>query len=140
MIKEFAARWPEAKKKLETDFSQEHPESYEEILQRLIEALNPEGQEYGLPDPERIKQIDWGEYQGTLVFVVGALGYQPEEHWTVTVDYGSCSVCDTLQGLRGYEAGPPTSEQVAGYVTLALHMLQGLWKIPNRLLCEGDGE
>lgn len=138
MIKEFAAKWPEIKPKLEEAFRQSRPVDYKEILQKLLTGLNPGGETYGLPDPERIQEVDWGDYQGALVFVVGATGYQPGTHWVVQVDYGSCSHCDTLEGLRGYYSDPLTPEETAGYVTLALHMLQGLWKIPNRLLAEGE--
>lgn len=78
------------------------------------------------PDPARIYQIDDGGYEGTLVFVIGAGGYKPSRYWYVKVGYGSCSVCDTLQAIRGYEGDAPTKEQVDAYMTLALHIVQGL--------------
>ena len=73
-----------------------------------------------------ILSIDHGDYQGTLLFIIAASGYQPNKYWFVKVDYGSCSGCDTLEGIRCYSDGPPSDAQVADYMTLALHILQGI--------------
>lgn len=53
-------------------------------------------------DPERITEIDHGNYQGTLLYVIGAEGYQPDRFWYVKVGYGSCSGCDELEAVQGY--------------------------------------
>ena len=78
------------------------------------------------PDPERIHRIDDGNYQGTLVYVIGEKGYQPDKYWYVKVDYGSCSGCDTLEGIRDYTDDAPTDEQAKDYMTVALHIVQGM--------------
>ena len=49
------------------------------------------------------------------------------------VGYGSCSGCDTLEGIRHYNDDKPTEEQVRDYMTLALHIVQGMKRM-------GDGE
>jgi hypothetical protein len=88
-----------------------------------------QGDRYGEPDPTRIHQIDDGDYQGTLLFVIAASGYQPSDYWYVKVGYGSCSGCDTLQaidGYGGYSDEAPSKDQVDDYMTLALHIIQGL--------------
>lgn len=106
-----------------------HPESYDALVKRLMQVLGrvPEGEYgYGLPDAERITVIDYGEYQGTRVWVIGGRGYQPSEHWAIVVGYGSCSTCDTFEGIRDYNDDPPTDEQARQYWTLMLHMLQGM--------------
>lgn len=64
--------------------------------------------------------------QGALVYVIGATGYQPDKYWYVKVGYGSCSGCDTLEAIREYQDGKPTERQVNKYMTLALHIVQGL--------------
>lgn len=119
MIKEFIERWEINKNSLRTSFSTSHPESYENLVQRVISILED-------PDPERIHKIDDGDYQGTLVFVIGEKGYQPSAYWYVKVEYGSCSGCDTLESIRSYSDETPTEEQVNDYMTLALHIVQGL--------------
>jgi hypothetical protein len=72
--------------------------------------------------------IDHGNYQGTLIFIVGETGYQPSRYWYCGVYYGSCSGCDTFEAVRGYrdydQPAPP--REIEGYLTLALHMLQSI--------------
>ena len=83
--------------------------------------------------PERIHKIDDGDYQGTLLFVIAAKGYQPSKYWAVSVGYGSCSGCDTLEGIKsdGDYGESPNKQQIADYMTLALHIVQGLKQITN---------
>lgn len=114
--------------KQESLFTETHPEEYIEIVRAVIEAINPDG-EYELPDPKRIHQIDDGDYQGTLLFLIAAVGYQPSDYWYVKVYYGSCSGCDTLQSISGYSGEPPSTQQAKDYQTLALHIVQGLKKL-----------
>lgn len=93
--------------------------SYREIVQDVVRLLDSDA-DYGSPDPERVHMIDDGNYQGTLVFVVGADGYQPCDYWYTLVSYGSCSGCDTLEA----------AETVEEIMTLSLHVLQqGLKKM-----------
>jgi hypothetical protein len=124
MIQLFVDRWMAKQEEVRAKFAAKHPDDYKGIVRTVVEAIGADG--YDDPDPERIHQIDDGDYQGTLVFVIGANGYQPSNYWAVMVSYGSCSVCDTLQALRGYDDEAPTVEQVTGYMTLALHIVQGL--------------
>lgn len=127
MDKQFIEAYMAHKHKLEERFSKSHPANYEEIVRAVIEAIKDGiDSEYESPDPERIVEIDHGSYQGTLVYVIGFGGYQPYEYAYVRVYYGSCSGCDTLESIRGYDGEPPTREQVGGYMTLALHIAQGL--------------
>lgn len=123
MINQFVAAWDARKEEVRAVFAAKHPNSYVDIV-RAVVSIFSNGDEYGAPDPERITQIDHGEYQGTLLFVIGARGYQPSDFWFVKVYYGSCSGCDTLQAIQGYEDGPPSEDQVNQYMTLALHIVQ----------------
>ena len=125
MIKEFVTLWDKNKENLRTVFEKKHPDDYEDIVKGVISILN-DGDSYRKPDPNRIHRIDDGEYQGTLVFVIGATGYQPSEYWYVKVRYGSCSGCDTLESIKNYTDRTPTKDQVDSYMTLALHIVQGL--------------
>jgi hypothetical protein len=97
---------------------------YEEIVREVIKVLGDEDR-YGTPDPEHIHIINDGNYQGTLIFVIPEGGYQPDRYWYVKVGYGSCSGCDTLQAIQGWE-DPISEQEVDDTMMLALHIVQGL--------------
>jgi len=125
MIQKFVNRFMAAENVLREKFAAQHPDAYIDIMKAVVSVIGEEDA-YGEPDATRIHLIDDGDYQGTLLFVIAAVGYQPSDYWYVKVGYGSCSGCDTLEGIRDYEDGPPTKEQVDAYMTLALHIVQGL--------------
>lgn len=124
MIQPFIDRFIASEAKIRERLATKHPEGYIDIVRLVVEHIAEEGEYH--PDPQRIHQIDDGDYQGTLVFVIGAEGYQPHDYWYVRVSYGSCSGCDTLQGITDYSGESPTAEQVNDYWALALHVAQGL--------------
>lgn len=128
MIQKFIERFDAARETLRAGFAEAHPDNYADIVKRVIAVL-ADDDDYYAPDPERVHQIDDGDYQGTLVFVIGCKGYQPSTYWGVLVSYGSCSGCDTLEATRGYSDEKPTAEQVSDYMTMALHVVQGLREI-----------
>ena len=128
MIKSFISIWNQHKTEIEDQLKKVHPDDYIDLVKMLVVMLNKHTDKYlGQPDPERIHTIDDGDYQGTLVYVIAETGYQPDEYWYVKIDYGSCSVCDTLQGVRdSYLTDKPTDKEVGKYMTLCLHILQNL--------------
>lgn len=130
MIPAFVKAWDDNKDYIEAHLREEHPSSYEQLVKWVIEMINPLD-EYDLPDPKRITEIDQGDYQGTLVYVIGATGYQPHDYWYVRVWYGSCSGCDTLQAIGEYSHEKPTEKQINEYMTLALHIVQRLKKMDD---------
>jgi len=125
MIKEFVDAWFAHKDELEALFRKKHPDTYSDILRGVIDMMS-KGKGRHTPDPERITTIDHGSYSGTLVYVIAETGYEPNVYWYVRISYGSCSGCDTLENLRDYSDNKPTDEQVKGYMTLALHIVQQL--------------
>ena len=129
MIQEFVDRFMAKKPEMEAVFSEGHPEDYKAVVKAVVQTVAGDGYGYGHMDAERIHQIDDGDYQGTLVYVIAAEGYQPSDYWYVKVGYGSCSGCDTLEAIRFYEDGKPSEGQVKQYMTLALHVVQGLKKM-----------
>lgn len=131
MDKKIVAAWDANKAKVQAFFEAGHPESYKAVIAAVVQMLHDASDEYAKPDPERIHEIDDSHYQGTLVYVIGATGYQPSDYWYVKVSYGSCSGCDTLEGIRSHSDGKPTEEQVRDYMTLALHIVQGLKKMSD---------
>lgn len=126
MIEEFTKAWFANLHTMREKFTAKHPEDYKDVVRAVIEMLAAASDDYDKPDPERIHSIDDGDYQGTLVYVIAASGYQPSRYWYVRISYGSCSGCDTLQAISGYSSEPPNDEQVSEYMTLALHVVQGL--------------
>lgn len=123
MIQEFVDAFMAGQPQLRKRLAEKHPDTYLEIVKAVI-ALIP--QEHGNPNADQIHVIDDGAYQGTLLYVIPEIGYQPDDYWYVKVGYGSCSGCDTLEGIRSYTDDPPTEKQVNDYLTLALHVVQGL--------------
>ena len=126
MIEAFTKAWFANLHAMREKFTAKHPDDYKEVVRAVVQMLAAASNDYDKPDPERIHEIDDGDYQGTLVYVIGGSGYQPSRYWYVKVGYGSCSVCDTLQGICDYSSEPPNDTQVSEYMTLALHIVQGL--------------
>jgi hypothetical protein len=126
VIEGFVKAWDAHKGMLRDKFAEKHPWNYKDVVLAVVEMFSASSEEYDRPDPERIHEINDGDYQGTLVFVIGAQGYQPSRYWYVKVGYGSCSGCDTLESIRSYSDGKPTEEQINDYLTLSLHIVQGL--------------
>lgn len=102
----------------------EYGVDYEDIVRIVIDAIHEDD---GDPDPNAIHEIDDGDYQGTLLFVISEDLYQPYDYWYVRVEYGSCSVCDTLEGIL-YDSDD-REQQINDLFTLALHIFQGLNKL-----------
>ncbi len=126
MIEAFTKAWFANLHTMREKFTAKHPKDYKEVVRSVVEMLSDASNAYDSPDPERIHEIDDGDYQGTLVYVIGGSGYQPSRYWYVKVSYGSCSGCDTLEGIRNYRDESPDEGQVREYMTLALHIVQGL--------------
>ena len=127
MINEFVLAWYANLDRMRAFFSEKHPYKYRDIVTEVVKMLHDELEPNKAPDPERITEINHGEWQGTLLYVIGDTGYQPNTYWYVKVRYGSCSGCDTLKGIREYACGKkPTEEQVNQYMQLALNIIQEL--------------
>jgi hypothetical protein len=134
MIQEFVKRFDARRGEVQAAFQAKHPDNYGDVVKIVVNALRDNGRfdDSESPDPGRITEIDHGDYQGTLLYVVAAKGYQPDRYWYVKVAYGSCSSCDTLQGIRtGLFDDPPTDGEVEQYMALAVHVLQGLKKMAD---------
>lgn len=126
MIQVAIDRFIKAKPKMEAFFSAGHPENYKAIVRAVIDAITEDRYGSFAPDPDRIHEIDDGDYQGTLVYVIAEKRYQPSTYYYTKVYYGSCSGCDTLEAIRSYQNTPPSDEQVKDYMMLALHIVEGL--------------
>lgn len=129
MIKEFCLAWWKNKDKLE-EYLRTTPQSeygsYEDLVKLIFDVvINPEEKHFKY-DTENIRSIDDGNYQGTLIFILHRDIYQPDvsDYVFTSVYYGSCSGCDTLLSISGYEDDIPSEGQVEDYMTLCLHLLE----------------
>ena len=124
MIEKFVKKWEAKKETLRAKYSLAHPSNYKQIVTDVVGLFDDRRKYSDSPNSDAIHEIDDGQYQGTLVYVIPERTYQPDKYWYVRVSYGSCSGCDTLEGIRGYEEGAPSEEQIDQYMTLALHIVQ----------------
>lgn len=130
MIKEFCLAWEKNKDKLE-EYLRTTPQSeygsYKDLVRSIFNiVINTDERIYDQYDTENIVSIDDGDYQGTLIFILHRDTYYPDvsDYVFTSVDYGSCSGCDTLLSISGYEDDIPSDEQVEDYMTLCLHLLE----------------
>lgn len=124
MIQKFVDRFIEGKETLAEKWCTEAPNNYETMLADIITIIqSPEEYPWAdNPDSKRIHTIDDGDYQGTLLFVIGAEGNQPGTYWYTQVDYGSCSGCDALEGARGYG----DTSNINELMSIALNIVQSI--------------
>ena len=137
MIDLFVQQWEKnkdlLKKYFETTNVKEY-DSYEKLIKIVLDKIiNTDNDVYGETiNLNKIIKIDYGDYQGTLIFVFPADCYQPSPYDTyyTTVSYGSCSGCDTLMGIVDVwydDSDLPTKSQVDSLMTLSLHLIQNTY-------------
>jgi hypothetical protein len=138
MDKEILKYWDKNNHKIKEKlkhFDTENYLSYSDLLKMTIEMIiDDEDDNYGLPSYKRIGEVDNGDYQGTLIYIIGGHGYQPSntDHWVTYVYYGSCSGCDTLQAIQSdndYDSSKLKEQQIEDYWTLCLHMVQNMKRL-----------
>lgn len=102
--------------------------SYGQLVTRLVNLLhdNANWDDGPWPDPERITIIGDGDWAGARVYIIGQTGYQPRTYWALSVEYGSCSLCDTIQSIWDT---PDKDLRTKDYVQLMLHMIQNIKQI-----------
>lgn len=132
MIKSFIKSWEKNKDKLEEyikTHKQQEYDSYKFLVKLIFDlVINPDVNVCGdgIFDTDEIDVLDHGDYQGTFIFILHRNTYQPcvDEYVYTYVEYGSCSVCDTLQSIHRYDEDEPDENQVEDYMTLCLHLVQ----------------
>ena len=132
MIMDFIKAW-DSRKHLLQEYFESHEQSEYDEYSKLVALLfkvviNPDRNEKGESefDTDLMTVVNNGDYQGSLLFIIPTDTYQPApyEYVITTVNYGSCSECDTLLGIIGEGTGLPSREQVKEYMTVCLHLLQ----------------
>lgn len=138
MIKHYVQQWEENKDKLEVVFKNNPvPPNYAEIVKLLFTHVLKETDKnyFDGHDIKKMKEINDGEWQGTLIFIIPYKTYQPSvsEYIFTSVGYGSCSGCDTLQNIDyNYGEGIADERQVKDLMMLALHLVQNIKYLDGR--------
>ncbi len=109
--------WAENEKNLKARISkltndEVHSLTYRDLLAMALDEIYNkhfgELSSYDALNLDKITVIDDGEYQGTFIFMIPFNTYQPcaSEYLMTYIWYGSCSGCDTMQGIQslcGYD-------------------------------------
>lgn len=135
MINKIIKNWEDNKHLIREELKKSHPHDYLSLVKLVVSHVGEEiDDQYHSLDPNRIHCIDDGEYKGAILFIIGADYYQPHDYWYVMINYGSCSGCDTFEFIKSGDYGdygdnPPSDQQIDDYMTLALHIVQGIKKL-----------
>lgn len=111
--------------------------NYKDLVKLAFEKIFNEGTVCGrdpILDLKNITEIDNGDYQGTLLFLIPFQTYQPCEYdYLMTyIGYGSCECCDTLQRIQDYHPNKKlTEEQVEEFMALCKDILTNTIKPYN---------
>lgn len=132
MIDFFVKQWDKNKDSLREyikNNTMEKYDEYEKLVKLVLElVINKDNDVYGETiDIDKLKEIDYGDYQGCLIYVFPADTYQPmaSDTFYTTVDYGSCSGCDTLLSITGYcTEEKPNENQINHLMQLCLNLVQ----------------
>ena len=130
MLKIFRDAWASNEDKLREaikEIPDIHDISYCDLIKLLfLHVYNAKVKDYQAVNVERVTEIDDGDYQGTLIFLIPFDTYQPDasEYLMTYVGYGSCSGCDTLQHIQsnGFWGEKPTESQINDLLTLCRDM------------------
>ena len=156
MIKFAVSQWDKNKTRLESHIANNLKDyedcSYKKLVEDVVRyVFNDAEDRYDLDeyDYTKVTEIDNGDYQGTLLYLIPTDAYQPDEteYLMTHAGYGSCSGCDTLLSLQynienvfddsGY--GNYTAEEkdkmrdtaIGDLMTLCLHLVQNTIKPYN---------
>lgn len=146
MIKHCLNKWEKNKKRLRENIAHNKEiknYTYKDLLKLVISIILNDGEDEIVDvwnfklDIDNITEIDNGNYQGTLLYVVPFQDYNPAEsdYLMTFVSYGSCSGCDTLLHIQAdyenYGDELPTKQQVKDYMALAKDLITNFIKPYN---------
>lgn len=142
MLKILVKKWDRNKNKLESflrETSGLNNCCYKDLVKATFEHIFNDDTfmrfDRGKLEIESITEIDDGDYQGTLLFLIPFATYQPSEseYLMTYVGYGSCSGCDTLQAIQtDYHTDDKlTDSQVKDFMTLCKDILSNTIKPYN---------
>lgn len=145
MLKFCIEQWNKNKDKLRKDiednFAEYNNASYKDLVVKVVDIIfNDEDDYYDDKfDSENIAEIDNGDYQETLLYIIPQDTYQPSEseYLMTYVGYGSCSGCDTLQAIQMWSfddegvRGDEKEQFIKDMLGLCLNLVQNTIKPYN---------
>lgn len=126
MIKFAIQQWDKNKSELEKYYKSLETFNdleYKDIVANLVRFVYVD--DYYEYDSEEITEIDNGDYEGTVLWMIPRKTYQPdaEDYLLTYTGYGSCSGCDTLLSIQ--ESWTTNrEEQINDLMELSLHLVQ----------------
>jgi hypothetical protein len=139
MLKIIVSQWDKNKDELRSVLSKRtdlNSVDYIDLVKLSFEVIYNNGLEFSGArrlDLDRIHEIDDGDYQGTLLFLIPFKSYQPceNEYLMTYVGYGSCCVCDTLQAIQDWGDKKLTDRQIDDFMQLCKDILTNTIKPYN---------
>ena len=143
MIKYCLDKWDKNQDKLREALAKDaelYHCGYTYIVKLVVQHILNDGvtNEHDMKWSMDITEIDDGNYQGTLLYLIPANTYQPSasEYLMTHVYYGSCSVCDTLQRIQAdfnwmRKVVLPNEEQINDFMTLCRNLICNMIKPYN---------
>ena len=139
MIKYCLDKWNENQKRLEAVLAADtslNKCDYKYLVRLVVKhILNGDADSnfcYGW-DAEHITEVDNGDYQGTLLFLIPRDTDQPSEYeYLMTyVGYGSCCGCDTLQSIQDWGENTVNDRQLKDFMALCKDLVTNMVKPYN---------
>lgn len=139
MLKIMVSQWDKNKEELRRVLSERtdmNSIEYKDLVKLTFETIYNNGLDESNAcylDIKKIHEIDDGDYQGTLLFLIPFISYQPAEHeYLMTyVGYGSCSGCDALQAIQNWGDDKLNGKQVKDFMALCKDILTNTIKPYN---------
>lgn len=98
--------------------------TYRDLVELIFDAiLNDDEENFDYKvNVKNITEIDDGDYQGTVLYMIPFDSYQPAEYeyFLTYIGYGSCSGCDTLLGILEEEN---KEQQLNDFLKLSLDII-----------------
>ena len=106
---------------------------YKTLVELTFESIMNEENDMNTYDISKITEIDDGDYQGTLIYLIPFAVYQPAEgeYLMTFINYGSCSACDTLQGIQKWSNDKLTECQLTDFMALCKDIITNTVKPYN---------
>ena len=124
MIKIMKELWNKHEKELRERLEKRndvHQMEYVDLVHLTFETIfNGDDREVKL-NLKEMTEIDNGNYQGTMLYLIPFKTYQPAEYeYLMTyVSYGSCSGCDALQAAKSWcDEGPLTGKELKAVMAI----------------------
>lgn len=134
MLKILLEKWDKNKDKLRKALSERKCDyEYKDLVKLTFSVIFNDGKNEEDLDIGRITEINDGDYQGTLLYLIPFDTYQPTqyEYLMTYVYYGSCCGCDTLMSICCDDEDLPNKQQVDDLMTLCKDLITATIKPYN---------